>query len=78
MKDFTEWLLDELKKRQWRPANLANKAGLGSGTLSHVLNGSRKPGSDLCRAIAAALGEPEEKVFRLAGLLSPLLPTSTN
>lgn len=45
---------------------------MAQATISNVISGNRAPGPDLCRAIAHALGEPEEKVFRLAGLLSPL------
>ena len=72
MEKFTVWILNELSKRNWKPADLAHKAGVSTGALSNVLNGNRKAGPEFCRAIAKALGEPEEKIFRLAGLLSPL------
>lgn len=73
MTTFSEWIEDSLKSRNWKPADLARAAGVPDATLSNVLNGKRKPGPDLCLAIATALGEPPEKVFRLAGLL-PSLP----
>jgi len=69
---FVEWLELELNQRGWRPSDLARAAGVSSATISNVMTGSRNAGSDLCRGIAKAFGEPEEKVFRLAGLLSPL------
>jgi transcriptional regulator with XRE-family HTH domain len=72
MKNFVEWLLVELNKREWQPATLARKANLNTGTLSHILNETRKPGPEVCRAIAVALEEPPETVFRIAGLLPPL------
>lgn len=75
MEKLTVWVLEELDKRGWKPADLAHRAGLSTGSLSNILNGNRKAGPDVCRAIADALGEPEEKVFRLAGLLSPLPAT---
>lgn len=72
MENFSLWLLNELEKRNWQPADLAKKARISRGSLSNILNNYRKPGPDLCLAIAQALGEPPEKVFRLAGLLPPL------
>ena len=72
MEKFIPWLLEELHKRSWRPADLAHRAGLSTGSLSNVLSGNRNAGPDICNAVARALGEPEEKVFRLAGLLPPL------
>ena len=72
MDKFIPWLLTELKNRSWRPADLARRAGLSMGSLSNILNGNRRAGPDLCKAVAQALGEPPEKVFRLAGLLPPL------
>lgn len=72
MQNFPDWILRELNRRGWTPAELAKRAGVNTGTLSRVLNGERNAGPDLCRSLAKALDEPEEKVFRLAGLLSPL------
>ena len=73
MEKFIPWLLEELHKRSWRPADLAHRAGLSTGSLSNVLSGNRRAGPDICNAVARALDEPPEKVFRLAGLL-PELP----
>lgn len=72
MENFQAWLLNELDRRGWQPADIARKGRISKGTLSNILSGNRRPGPEVCRAIAKALSEPEEKVFRLAGLLSPL------
>ena len=37
--------------------------------VSKVLSGDRNPGPDFCKALARALGYPQEYVFRKAGLL---------
>jgi transcriptional regulator with XRE-family HTH domain len=72
MEALVIWIYEELDKRDWRPADLARKAGLSTGSLSNILKGNRKAGPEVCRAMAEALGEPPEKLFRLAGLLPPL------
>jgi transcriptional regulator with XRE-family HTH domain len=71
MTAFTEWLEQELKNREWRPADLAREARLGDATLSRIINGVRNPGASVCRAIAAAFVIPPEEVFRHAELLPP-------
>ena len=69
MTTLVDYLEDELHRRNWRPADLARAAGVPDATISHILNGSRRAGPDVCNAIARALGEPPERIFRLAGLL---------
>jgi transcriptional regulator with XRE-family HTH domain len=71
--NLINWLEDQLNKRGWRPADLARTANIPDATLSNILNQNRKAGPDVCNAIAKALNEPPEKIFRLAGLL-PYLP----
>ena len=39
-------LEEELKKRPWQPADLARRAGLHSGSVSRILNGTRKAGAE--------------------------------
>lgn len=70
--EFTEWLEKELRNRGWRPADLAHRARVNTGTISNILNGFRRAGPDVCLAIARALKVPPEEVFRRAGLLPPL------
>jgi transcriptional regulator with XRE-family HTH domain len=73
MTTLVDYLEEELHRRSWRPADLARAAGVPDATISHILNGSRRAGPEVCNAIARALGEPPERIFRLAGLL-PGLP----
>jgi transcriptional regulator with XRE-family HTH domain len=65
------WILEELSRRDWTPADLAKRADIHQATLSNILNGNRKAGPEICLAIAQALGEKPEKIFRMAGLLPP-------
>lgn len=69
MTDFVKWLENELNERRWKRADLARAAKLSQTSFSKIFSGERKPGPDLCNAIARALGIPEETVFRKAGLL---------
>ncbi len=71
METFTDWLEHELKKRDWRLSNLAKKAGIDTGSVSRILNGTRQPGPEVCRAIARAFNYSPEIVFRQARLLPP-------
>lgn len=73
MTDFAEWLESELKKRKWKRADLARATKLSQTALSQIFKDKRKPGPDLCNAIAGAFGIAPEIVFRQAGLL-PALP----
>ena len=68
---FAEWLQTELNKRQWTQAELARRANTTDATLSRIISGTRQAGPDAALAIARALKEPPERVFRLAGLLPP-------
>jgi transcriptional regulator with XRE-family HTH domain len=74
METLSTWIEEQLQKRDWRPADLARVAGIKDATLSRILNETRQAGPDVCNAIAKALDEPPEKVFRLAGILPPLPP----
>ncbi|MBE7468421.1 MAG: hypothetical protein DPW09_22050 [Anaerolineae bacterium] len=71
MEDFTEWIEVQLRERNWNTAELAKRAKINSGTLSNVLNRTRRPGPEVCLAIARALNYSPEIVFRQAGLLPP-------
>ena len=71
---FIDWLQEELRKRAWKPADLARTSGLAPSTISRILNGQVEPSDTGYSKIAKALNEPREKVFRLVGLLPPLPP----
>lgn len=67
--EFARWLQDQINDRNWIPADLAKRAGMQGGSLSHILNGTRKVGPDSAIILARALSLPPETVFRKAGLL---------
>ena len=71
MDDFGDWLTSEMNKRGFSQAELARRSNVSQSAISLVLSGQRKPGEDLCRAIAHTLGYPPETVFRAAGILPP-------
>lgn len=68
---LVEWIEDQLRQRDWRPADLARAAGVRDSTISRVLNGNAKAGPELCNAISEALGVSPVEVFRIAELLPP-------
>ena len=66
---FSQWLLTEMNKRSWSQGELARRAGVTQGAVSHVLGDMRSPGPEFCKAVAFALDYPQEFVFRKAGIL---------
>jgi transcriptional regulator with XRE-family HTH domain len=69
--DFPEWLEKQLQARDWKPADLARATGLGSSTLSNILNRNRNASLESVTLIARALGKRPEPLLRIAGLLPP-------
>lgn len=69
MADFSLWLIEQLEKRNWKPAELARKSGIDTGLLSRLLNRERMPGPSTCNAIAEALQLPPQVVYQVAGLM---------
>lgn len=67
--DFSDWLIGELESRGWSQSDLARAAGINPSSISHLVNRTRFPGNEMCRAIAKAFGYPPDAVFRAAGLL---------
>jgi transcriptional regulator with XRE-family HTH domain len=72
MTTFITWLKNEIDIRGISQAELARRSSLTTGAISHIFSGSRRPGPDLCTAIANALNYPPDLVFRKAGLLPEL------
>jgi len=68
---FSVWICAEIDKRGWKASDLARAANVSKGTISDILNERRRPGLDVCVAIARALKYPPEDVLRIAGLLPP-------
>ena len=71
METFTDWLLNEMNKREWSQAELARKCNTTTATISRIINGERRIGNDIATAIAQAFHIPADEVFRQAGLLPP-------
>ncbi len=71
-KHFGNWLEREIEIRGWTMSELARRCEVSHPAVSRVVSGERGAGPELCRAIAQALEMPEERVFRIAGLLSQL------
>lgn len=70
-KTFSEWLFDELKKRDMSQSDLARATGITKGGISNLLNQVRKPDVKTIGAIASAFTMDPEELFRIAGLLPP-------
>jgi transcriptional regulator with XRE-family HTH domain len=66
---FSEWLQTEIEKRGLSWNKFAENAGLSSGTIYNIRDGTRGVGENSLKAIAMALKIPPEQVFRAAGLL---------
>lgn len=71
MERFSDWLLKELENRDMSQSDLARAAGLGRGTISNIMTGTRNVGQETLIKIAAALRLPPEFVFEKAGILPP-------
>lgn len=74
MESFSDWLVNEMKKRDLSPADLARLSGKAQAVISRVLNNERDPAPETLTALARALRLPPEIVFRRAGLLPPVSP----
>jgi transcriptional regulator with XRE-family HTH domain len=70
-----EWIEEQLRQRDWKPADLARAASVRDSTISRVLNGNAKAGPELCNAMASALDVNPVEVFRIAELLPPSVGT---
>lgn len=66
---LVNWIEEQLRLRDWRPADLARAAGVRDSTISRILNGNAKAGPELCSAMAEALDVSPVEVFRIAELL---------
>lgn len=69
--DFATWVTAELKQREWSQSKLARLGGVTPAAINRILNGERRPGVEVCRAIAKAFDMPEIDVLSRAGLAAP-------
>lgn len=66
---FAKWLKGVLEDRGIRPSKLADDAGVARSTITRLLKGEIYPTDDTYSKIAKALGEPPDKILRLANRL---------
>jgi len=72
---FVKWLNREMEARGWSQSELARRASVSRPTVSNVLMCKQTPSFEFCASVATALGEPPERLLRLAGLLpGPPMP----
>lgn len=64
---FALWMNGQLRRRDWKPADLAKRLGMPSGTISRWLSGRRQPSTGSCDHIADVLGADPDTVLTLAG-----------
>lgn len=70
---FSEWIVEQLQKRNWTQSDLANAAGIGRGVINKIINQTnKKPDADTCVAIARGFKMSPITVFVAAGLLPPI------
>lgn len=71
MDTLNDWLLKEMKSRNWTQAELARRAGVSRTAIGDVLSGKRNMGKDLAQLVAEAFKIPVVEVYRVAGILPP-------
>jgi len=69
METINNWIYQELNKRHWSQAELARKCGVTTATISRIMTGDRKIGTEVAQKIAKAFDIPASEVFEIAGLL---------
>lgn len=67
---FSDWLLEEMRKREWIQADLARASGLTTASISRYMV-DRVPDKEALRKIARAFNMKPEIIFRAAGILPP-------
>ena len=63
---YREWMLEEMRRREWRQADFARAAGIDVSMVSRWLHGRRPDPASLER-VATALGVDLDALFTLAG-----------
>lgn len=71
--DLITWINSETAKRGWSNNQLARRMGMSSAGFSLVVTGKNQLSMEFCVNLARALGEPPEKILRMAGFL-PMVP----
>ncbi len=67
---FSEWLNEQMQRRNWSQADLARAAEIGPAAIYKLMTSkSKRPDWDSCAGIARAFGISIETVYRAAKLL---------
>ncbi len=61
-----------LQRHLLKVAPFARQCGVDRTTMSRIVHGRAVPEPDTCRAIARVVGQPPQRILRLAGHLPPL------
>lgn len=72
MVTFADWLTEQMNKKKWSNADLANAAGINRQVVWGWLNRGKQPTKEMLQAVAKALGIPIEQVYRAADILPPI------
>lgn len=67
--DFSAWLTKMMADKGLSNNDLARLADISGASVWSLLNETRKPGTDVAKALARALGVSQVRVFVEAGLL---------
>jgi transcriptional regulator with XRE-family HTH domain len=65
------WITKKTEEHGWSLRELGRRAEISHATISNIVSGKSKPTFEFCLGIAKAFGEQPERVFRMAGLLTP-------
>lgn len=68
---FKEWLLDEIKRRDWSLRELARRTGYSPSHISNVVKGNKPVYFEFCHKVALALDKPPTELFVMANLIEP-------
>lgn len=71
-KPFSDWLTEQMSKRGWGNADLANAAGINRQVVWGWLNRNKQPTQEMLQAVAKALKMDVHEVYRAAGFLPPV------
>ena len=70
--NFSSWLSEKMREREWSQSDLARASGLTRQSISYYLSDkSKQPDEFALQRIAHALKLPPEQVYRAAGTLPP-------
>ncbi len=69
--NFSQWLNEELKKRNWSIRELGRRSNVSFSWIAKVLRKDEDPSWDFCAAIGPALGYTPVETLLIAGKLRP-------